>query len=136
MRKKNMEEDKNLPLLTDDEIGQQVKKDMIEALQTEVKQLSEQLEDEQKTLANYEEQWLVDKEMAEIILDNFEKINPDMKYEQLDRYWELRKKTFWYKHRQDKFQAEKRIESYKVNIDKIKELINGAKEKLAKLEEE
>lgn len=131
-----MEEDKNYVGIKD-EIGKEIIESQKESLKVEIQTFEEGLKNVLEAKKNYEDQWLVDKEVYELLLegDNLKSLNPTQKFQTIDRYWELQKLKLQYKYREDKFLAEQRLKGYDEKIKEIQEKLELAKKTLQKIEE-
>lgn len=114
-----------------DDIGVNILKRQEKSLLDEKKAYEEGLESAEKGLDNYERQWVIDKRLMELQLENFGMLESSYshKIHTLPEYWELEKQKYSYKVREETFVAEKHIDSYKEQIAK-------SKERLVKIDEE
>lgn len=138
---KNREADKtkNNKVGVKDEIGlEDVEKASREAIENELKNFEEQRKRAIEGKKNYEEQWNVDDQLYNIILEKPAKKEEKRTFEYEDdpKYWELRKKQLEFKYRQDKYMADAKIKQFDTQIEKMQEQIDSAKEALKDFDEE
>jgi len=91
------------------------------------------LEQAEKNLENFEKQWLIDKRLYELQLENWglKEGHKTHKIHDVQEYWDLSKEQFIFgKVRPDTFQAERMIESYKDEIKNAKARIVSIDEEL------
>lgn len=120
-----------------DDLGTEIEAEQRKTLTKEIKLFTKNRESSKKGKANFEEQWLVDNEIYEIILkgDNMKKLNPDFGYETDDRYWDLRNSQLSYKYRMDKHMSEAKLEEYDRQVEIMNEKVKIAEDALALLGE-
>jgi len=119
-----------------DDLGEEIEKEQRKTLNEEIVLFTKNIESSKKGKKNFEEQWVVDNEVYEIILKdiNMRKINPDFNYERDERYWELRKTQLSYKYRMDKHMSEAKLEEYDRQVEILTEQLDIAKAKLAEMD--
>lgn len=119
-----------------DDLGKEIEKEQRKTLNEEIELFTKNIESSKKSKANYEEQWVVDNEIYEIILkeDNMRKINPDFKYESDERYWELRRTQLSYKYRMDKFMSEAKLTEFDRQVEVLEEQLKIATTKLEEMD--
>ena len=120
------------PQIQDDEIGQLTVEQMQENLKKDVEAYTKSLEDINKSLSRYKEQWEVDRKMWDIIKSDHVKLEPEFGYEANEEYWKLRLQKLMWKIEEDTFVAEKRMKHYSTQIEETQKALDGAKEKLSK----
>lgn len=122
-----------------DDIGTDLINEQIKSYEKELQDTQKALDGQKKGLANYSEQWAIDKRLMELELEHFGK--PEDAYShnvhKVPEYWELQKKKFEFKVRWDTKQAEaaiegyeKQIEIYEKNIERLTKLLEEAKNNL------
>ena len=123
------------PKLTDD-LGQEIIAANSEQLKREVELFANNIEQNKKDEANYKTQWEVEKRIYELLLDgdNQRAVNPKIKVEELDEYWDLQKKMLQFKYREVKHLAEGKLKHYEMNNTHLKEQLESAQSKLKELE--
>jgi len=91
-----------------DEVGLDMLKEQVLALESEEKAYIDNLEEAKKTYDNYNAQWEVDKRLHELQLENHG-LDPSKyshKVHFIPEFWELQKKKYEYVVREDTFRAE------------------------------
>ena len=89
----------------------------------ELELFTKQLAQKKRALENYRVQWLIDKELHQIVLDNFGLVTPTHKYQRVGRYWELQLKKYEFQIREDTFMADSKIAALEGEIKGLKDLI-------------
>jgi len=102
-----------------DEIGKDLIKNQLLSLYAEEEAFVKARENALEGLENYEKQWLIDKELLELQLNNFGMLDSAKTHivHTIPRFWELQKEQFGYKVRQETFQAEQTIKSFEREVE-------------------
>lgn len=119
-----------------DELGQQIVETNKEQLLKEIELFTNNIEELDKQEKNYNDQWLIDKELLEIQMtdDNHELVTPTYKYQTLPRFWELVKKKTAYRVRQETHLAESSLKGFVEQRKVLIEQLESSSEKLKELE--
>ena len=119
-----------------DDLGEEIEAAQRVALERELKQFTTQLEDTQKEKARYSEQWGVDNELYQMMIEKNSKVpeHQAFEYEKEPRYWELRKTQLGFKYEMDKHLAESRIKGYDKISEEVQEQIDSATKKISELD--
>lgn len=117
-----------------DALGKEIVEATKEQIQKELDLFESRVKDVEKAKENYQKQWDIDKEIYEICLKDFGLINPQHKYQENPRYWELQKEKFKYQIRQDTFMAEQKLKSFDTQLKEIQDQVESAEAKLRDLE--
>ena len=118
-----------------DDIGKEMLQNQIDSYKEELKSYKEAVSQAEKSIKNYNDQWLIDKELMDLELENFGR-KPEhcvMKVHDLPRFWELQKEKFKYTIRQEVFKAESYLDQQEVIKNKALEQINIIESNLKRL---
>lgn len=116
-----------------DESGKEIVQAGIENLKQEIAVFENNIEQLKKDKENFSTQWEVDERAYELVINNLKRIKPEFEYEAIPEYWELKKKQFQYKFRQDKHLSESKINQYTRGIEANVSELKAAKDKLKHL---
>lgn len=121
-----------------DEMGLEILQVQKEKYEEEMAAYEEAVENYEKNIANYSEQWEVDKALMQKQLDHFGMIPEKVTHKiHLDpEYWELEKKKYGFRVRQETFQAEQYLKKQEQEMENAKKRIEIIKEELAKVLEQ
>ena len=132
----NMEEQVNEQIGVKDELGQEILDEQIKNLKTEIDLFKKNIEQVEKSKKNYEDQWIIDKELFALKHAEFEPLESALKFkfELNPRYWELVKQKQAYEIRHHTHMAEGQIEGYNKQLEALQEQLDSANTELEKLE--
>jgi hypothetical protein len=121
-----------------DELGQEIEARGIENLENDVNIITKNLEQLHKEHTNYEDQWVIDKEVYELMSKPgaLRKVEPAINVELEDRYWELKELQFGYKKREEFHKAEAYLANKERQIEIAEENLKGAVERLESFKKE
>lgn len=119
----------------DDEIGREMKEAQIRELKKEYDHFTKTLKEKETALTFARRTYEVDLAGYEIALggDNYYKVNPEFRYEQLDEYWVVRKKQL--ELQKDMFinKTEKLITDLELHVKQIKEQLESSSNKIKEM---
>jgi len=138
MGQRTADEDKQNNATVNDELSADIVSEFKRNAELEIKQFKQNLIDIDKAIANYSEQWDVDKKLFEIQLegDNHHLVTPTYKYQELPLYWELVKKKIAFSFKEQNHLAKQRFKGWEIQKEQIQEQIDSSQAKLDELEEE
>lgn len=124
-----------------DELGKEMLLAQKEKYVEELDNYYDQVINITKSIENYNDQWIIDKELMKLQYDNFGKDESQFthKVHKIPRYWELEKEKFSYTIRQEEFKAKSYFDEqeamYKVAIARIESITKNLDEVSKRLEE-
>jgi hypothetical protein len=103
-----------MPANQDDELGKLSKDALIGTLNKDIEQYKKHLEQLDKDEKNYGDQLEIDEKIWAILekRENYGTLEPRMKFEALDEYWDLQHQKLLYKIREDRHLAKRRMDGY------------------------
>ena len=121
-----------------DDIGKEMLASQKEEYEKELEAYQGALEQIDKDVANYTDQWLLDKEEMQLQYDNFGLLDDKFshKVHTIPRFWEIQKEKFMYKIRQETHQAEQWLNQKAIEKEKAIERIDIIKKNLERVSNE
>ncbi len=118
--------------VTNDDLAEITQDQLLENLEADVDAYETALEQAESEKENYVEQLELDKRLWDKLSKPgaLRKLEPSIEVEKDDEYWELQEAKYAFKIRMDKAMAEGQVEQYNIRIEKTKEALADAKEKL------
>lgn len=118
---------------TSDELAKQLVAEQKERIQKELDQYIAQKDMKEKLLKRHEVQWADEDARWQLMLDNYERINPEWKFETNPEYIRLNNKIHRYQYESQKEQAEQWQEGTRNEIKELDKRIAKQKEELKKV---
>jgi len=112
-----------------DEIGIEMKEKQVSAIKRELDHFTKTLKEKKDDLEDALEAQAVDLKVYELVLegDNYKKVKPDFRYEELEEYWELNKQ-------QKKVQQKSFLKRSEQAISKLRNDMKAVEEQKASCE--
>jgi len=119
-----------------DDIGVSMVKQNLAAVLDEQEHYAEAIKVAMAAYDNYNEQWIIDKRLFELEMDNFGKIDDSKathKIELIPEFWELQKKKKGFSIRQETYSAEKRLEGMMSDVTSSQDRLKALNEQVVSL---
>jgi len=122
--------------VTEGTVAKVTHEEMVKNLKNDVTSYTTALENAQKDLANYKEQYDLDKELWDMLETPgaITKIEPQREYEKNPRYWQIAEKKQFYENREKRAVGEGQLKQREDRVKHVTEALERAKEKLKKFE--
>jgi hypothetical protein len=120
-----------------DDIGKDMLQSQIDSYKEELDSYYEAVIDADKSIENYNNQWIIDKRLMELELENFGRREEHyvMKVHTIPEFWELQKSKFRFTIRQEEAKAENYLQSQLNLREKALERITVIESNLKKAQE-
>jgi len=118
---------------SNDELAAEIIAEQKKHAEKELTSYKNQLENIEGLLARYTKLWGIEDRRWEIMLDNFEKVEPVWKYETIEEFNELNQQVMYSKYESEKHQAEAQIKKFETDIEQLKDRIAAQEKEIAEI---
>ncbi len=107
----------------------------VESLTEDVKNMKEAVAQLERNKANFVDQDVIARRKQEIIAEGYRPIQPKMKFEEVEEFWQIMDRELAYKYRMENKTADSKITNYEKELEEGKKILAETEEELANMVE-